>query len=110
MPKMHLPEAAILCVMRHRYGYRGYETSEKAQAALRRRSPDVPRQDLKDAFAAAAAMYSRAEALVWASRHHLQQEEALGLLEAQLLREFPLFGAVAAREAIKWAYYWRILR
>jgi hypothetical protein len=95
--------------MRHRYRYRGYESAEKAKAALRRRCRGIARQDLDDAFARADGMYARAEETIWANRDRLSAE-GLGDLESQLLREFPSFEIGAVRDALGWAYYWRILR
>ena len=88
--------------MRHRYGYRGYESPEKAKAALRRRCRGVERQALEEAFARAASMYSRAEGIVWASHHHLQGPGAFAELESQLLQEFPSFDARVVTAAVKW--------
>jgi len=104
-----LLEAAVLCAMRGRYRYRGYETVEKARAALRRRCRGVPAQELDEAFARADAMYARAEEIVWENRGRLSAEEC-ARLESQLLEEIPSLEAGAVRNALGWAYYWRILR
>jgi hypothetical protein len=101
--------ASMLCAMRLRYNYRGYESPEKAKAALRRRCRGITRQQLEDAFSRGAALYERAEEVVWANRRHISAED-LGDLESQLLREFPPVGVGAVSNALKWAYYWRILR
>ena len=108
--EMSLLDAAMLCAMRHRYGYRGYESPEKAKAALRRRCRGVERQDLEEAFSRGVAMYARAEEIVWANRHRFQATGAFDELESQLLREFPFFDPHVVREAVKWAHYWQILR
>ena len=83
---------------------------KKAKAALRRRCRGVERQALEEAFARAASMYSRAEGIVWASRHHLQGPGAFAELESQLLQEFPSFDARVVTAAVKWAHYSEILR
>ena len=59
---------AVLCAMRHRHNYRGYESAQKAQAALRRRCRGVAREQLEAAFSQGSALYGRAEEVVWANR------------------------------------------
>jgi hypothetical protein len=100
--------AAVLCAMRHRYHYRGYETAEKAAAALRRRCPGVPRERRDAALACGTALYARAEEVAWASRH-LPVERIDDLVPA-LRGEFPAAGTAVVRDALRWAHYWRVLR
>jgi len=95
--------------MRHRYRYRGYETLEKAKAALRRRYRGISMQVAEEAYAQADAMYERAEEITWENRDRLSAE-GVSDLESQLLQEFPSFEIEAIRSALGWAYYWRILR
>ena len=100
--------AAVLCAMRHRYNYRGYESAGKATAALRRRCRGVARQQVEAAFVQGAALYARAEEVVWANRH--VPAEQLGDLVPMLRGEFPGAGAAVVRDALTWAHYWRVLR
>lgn len=76
--------------MRHRYHYRGYESVEKAQAALRRRCRGVARQQLEAAFSQGSALYARAEEVAWITRH--LPAERLGDLVSGLREEFPAAG------------------
>jgi hypothetical protein len=92
--------------MRHRHGYRGYESAEKAKAALRRRCRGIARPELDDAFAHACALYDRAEAIA----RHPQPPATPTELQARLHREFPASTASAIQEAARWAHYWRVLR
>ena len=100
--------AAVLCAMRHRYNYRGYESEEKARAALRRKHRGVASQLLETAFSQGSALYSRAEEVVWANRD--LPAENLGDLVPVLRGEFPAASAAVLRDALTWAHYWRVLR
>ena len=100
--------AAALCAMRRRYNYRGYESAEKATAALRRKCRGVTRPQLEAAFVLGSALYARAEEIVWANRH--VPAERLGDLVPGLCREFPAAAAAVVLDALTWAHYWRVLR
>ncbi len=100
--------AAVLCAMRHRYSYKGYESAEKATAALRRRCRRAAREQVETAFASGSALYTRAEELAWAN-HHLPAEQLDDLVPA-LHGEFPAAGVAVIRDALRWAHYWRVLR
>jgi hypothetical protein len=100
--------AATLCAMRHRYNYRGYESADKAKAALRRKCRGVSSQRLEAAFSQGSALYARAEEIVWANRHLAVED--LGSLAPDLLGEFTAAGAVVVGDALKWAHYWRVLQ
>ena len=100
--------AAVLCAMRQRYSYRGYESAEKAMAALRRRCRGIARPELEAAFTLGSALYARAEEVA----ERLGHEGAVGTrdLLVDLRGEFPEAGAAVICEALTWAYYWRVLR
>lgn len=100
--------AAVLCAMRRRYNYRGYESAEKALAALRRRCRGVDREALTAAFSRGSALYTRAEQLVRANGYF--PAEHIGDLVPELRREFPAAGVGVVRDALTWAHFWLVLR
>jgi hypothetical protein len=94
--------------MRHRYRYKGYESAEKAAAALRRRCRGITRERAAAAIARGSALYARAEEVAWANRR-LPAEQLDGLVPA-LRDEFPAARLAVVRDALRWAHYWRVLR
>jgi hypothetical protein len=94
--------------MRHRYRYKGYESVERATAALSRRCRGVAREQVAAAFASGSALYTRAEEVAWVNRH--LPAERLDDLVPALRGEFPAAGAAVIRDALRWAHYWRVLR
>lgn len=113
-----LLDGAIVVAVRFRYGYRGYETEDKACRALARRCRGFTKEQYATALSRAKTMYDAAEAVIWQNREALaasERDPESGLppfadLIEPLQRQHSGFPEETHLIALRWAYYWRILR
>jgi hypothetical protein len=113
-------EAAFTAAQRFKASYRGYESAEKAIAALRRRFPGLTKRRYTNAFRKAVGLYEGAVKLVqrnrdilWQRWRALEEESAVfdfGFVARRLRRHAPGFRASTCSQAIGWVWYWHHLR
>ena len=109
---------AVVCAMRHQWGYRGYETIDKASTAFRRRVRGIKKSDreklLQQAMIVNDEAMRRAKKLATANPK-LSPEELMNSDEwnheiESLMNHYPLFPVTAVNSALRWGYFWGVLR
>lgn len=109
---------AVICGMRHKRGYKGYETLEKASTALSRMCKGTNKEQRNNALLLALKLNSDAEreAIENAKVHRgvhvndLMASEHWAFAEKKLRLEHPEFSKQAIINSLSWGLYWGVLR
>ena len=113
-----LLDYAIVCAMRYRWGYPGYETLDKTSIALRRKckgTNKLQRQTiLEKALLLNKEAEERAKKLAVENKNlnpnELMSSEYWKEEVGELRHQHPLFSKSAINNALSWGLYWGVLR
>ena len=109
---------AVVCAMRFKWGYRGYDTLEKTSVALRRKckgTKKIQRQNiLSKAMILNDAAAQRAKVLTMSNTNvhpdDLMNSEDWSNAIRELKHQHPKFSNNAVNSALSWGLYWGVLR
>jgi hypothetical protein len=109
---------AVVCAMRFKWGYPGYETLEKTSVALRRKCKGTMKTQRQDVLSKAMLLNDDAEqrtkelAMSNTNMHpdDLMNSEDWSNAIRELKHQHPKFSNNAVNSALSWGLYWGVLR